>query len=88
MFFIPLSSLVTIKTELREDRTGNLIGYEVSLCIIKSKQFYSHDKDKIIFGILPMENFYVVIDAEEFRVGLYQDRQAPIGLRFYFLGFI
>lgn len=72
LFALPLSSLVTIVTTLQEDRTGNVLGYEASLCIIKSKQFYSHDKDKIIFGILPMENFYIVVDAEEYRVGLYQ----------------
>jgi len=62
---LSLSSLITSVTSKSDGLT------RASLCIIRSKSFYSHDKEKIIFGRLPMENFYTAINAMEYRVGLY-----------------
>jgi len=66
---LPLEALVTSRTRVDSDLQGNI--YEASLCIIQSDHFPSHSKDKIVFGILPMEQFYTVIDVLEGRVGLW-----------------
>ena len=65
---LPLASLVT--SRIRVDSENSSV-YDATLCIIQSDHFPSHSKDKIVFGILPMEQFYTVIDVEEGRVGLW-----------------
>ena len=74
LFRIPLSKLITSQVELPSVRDGGVeLQYRITLGIVRSGSFSYHTSDKIIFGMLPMELFYVAINTDEHRIGLYQN---------------
>jgi hypothetical protein len=66
---LPLASLIG---EVVEHAPGSQHLFEATLCIIYSDQFSHHQDDKIIFGLLALENFYFAVDTLHYRVGFYQ----------------
>ena len=73
LFHLPLSSLITSVVNVPSVREGEIqYAFKVTLGITRSYDFSYHTADKIIFGMMPMEQFYVAFNTEEHRIGLYQ----------------